>query len=256
MNRRQTIILERLQSSGDVSIRDLAEKLGVSEMTIRRDLSVLEREEGITRTHGGAMLSRAGIIEFAFKEKERESSQEKKAIAREAVKLIQPGMTITLDTGTTTLEVARLLSGIKSLTVLTSSLAIASVLYAHNNIELVLLGGMARKGNPDLTGWLTEENLKRFRVDWAFIGADGVDPMGVFTTDMNIARVSQAMIAGANKTVLTIDRTKFNKPAFVKFASWDQIDRLITDEGVPASVQKWIARQIKQITYAPLKRES
>lgn len=252
MNKRQAAILDLLQSNGDVAIHDLAEQFRVSEMTIRRDLIWLEKREEITRTRGGAMLSRAGIIEFTFREKGRKSAKEKKAIAREVALLIHPGMTITLDTGTSVLEAARLLCGLKPLTVLTSSLAIASALYAYDNIELVLLGGMVRKGNPDLNGWLTEENLKRFRVDLAIIGADGVDTDGVFTTDMNIARVSQAMIAGALETVLMIDHTKFNKPTFVKFASWDQIDHLVTDEGAPGSIKKWIPNKVKRVTYAKL----
>jgi DeoR family transcriptional regulator, fructose operon transcriptional repressor len=250
MNQRQTGILDLLKSNGEASIHDLARQFRVSEMTVRRDLTLLEKEEEITRTHGGAMLSRAGIIEFTFQEKGRISAREKKAIAREVANLIQPGMTITLDTGTTTLEVARLIAGYKPLTVLTSSLAIASVLYAHEHIELVLLGGMARKGNPDLTGWLTEENLKRFRVDLSALGADGVDSEGAFTTDMNIARVSQAMIAGANQTILMVDHTKFNKSAFVKFAAWNQIDYLVTDEGASAGVRKWLSHKIKKVVYA------
>ncbi len=250
MNTRQSTILDALRSNGEVSIHTLAEQFHVSEMTIRRDLVLLEREEEITRTHGGAMLSQAGIIEFSFKEKVRKSAKEKKAIALEAASLIRPGMTITLDTGTTTLEVARLISGFKPLTVLTSSLAIASVLYVYEHIELVLLGGTVRKGNPDLTGWLTEENLKRFRVDLALLGADGVNPDGVFTTDMNIARVSQSIIAGAQETTLIIDHNKFNKASFVKFASWDQINRVITDSQIPESGKKWLNNKVKKVHYA------
>lgn len=250
MNTRQTAILELLSTNGEVAVQVLAERFGVSVMTIRRDLIALEDSGDLTRTHGGAILSKAGVIEFAFKEKERVQAAEKKAIGREAAALIQPGMTVTLDTGTTTLETARAMADCKNLTVLTSSLAIASLLYSYVNIELVLLGGMVRKGNPDLSGWITEENLKRFRVDMAFLGADGADPNGIYTTDVSIARVSQAIVAGAKETVLLLDHSKFDKTAFVQYAEWGQIQRLITDDGMDLRPRKWLKKTSTQITFA------
>jgi len=250
MNLRRAQILDCLAVDGEVSVQALADRFGVSVMTIRRDLVLLEHEGELTRTHGGAVLSKAGVIEFAFKEKEKHYAAEKKAIASEAAVLIRPGMTITLDTGTTALELARSIVGIKNLTVLTSSLAIASALYAFDTIELVLLGGSVRKGNPDLTGWLTEENLKQFRVDLAVIGADGVDREGVYTTDMNIARVSQTMIAGAKRTVLVVDHSKFEQSNFVKFAAWNDIHFVVTDRGVPLGVRKWLNKATQNVIYA------
>lgn len=246
---RQSKILEMILETGEVTVNRLAKRFNVSEMTIRRDLVCLERQGELIRTHGGAVVSKSGAIEFEFHRKGRQFAREKQAIAREAVKLVQPGMTVTLDTGTTTLEVAKALTGIHPLTVLTSSLAIASALYAFNRIELVLLGGTARKGSPDLTGWLTEENLKRFRVNLAFVGSDSVSPEGLFTTDMNVARVSQAMIAGADLTILVVDRSKFEKTSFVRFALWNEIDCTIVDSGLSAKARKWLKTKSRQVTY-------
>jgi DeoR family fructose operon transcriptional repressor len=250
MNQRQSGILEKIRSAGGASVRDLAAQFHVSDMTIRRDLSLLETRGDLSRTHGGAVSSRAGIIEFAFKEKERLCAAEKQAIAAEAASLVRPGMTITLDTGTTTLEVARRVAGTRRLTVLTSSLPIASVLYASEGIDLILLGGQARKGIPDLWGRLTEENLKRFRVDMAIIGADGANREGLYTTDMNVARVSEAMLAGARRRVAVIDHRKFESAHFVKFASWGAIDRVITDAGTPPAVRRWLGKAVRHVTYA------
>jgi len=247
---RHARILEALAASGEATVQQLATRFGVSVMTIRRDLAELEGQGELARTHGGAMLSRAGIIEFSFKEKADRNAVEKQAIARETARLVRSGMTLTLDTGTTTLEVARAIAGIPDLTVLTSSLAIASALYGRPNIALVLAGGAVRTGNPDLSGWLTEENMKRFRVDIACIGADGADRDGVFTTDAGVARVSQAMLAGAHETVLVADHTKFEKPAFVRFASWSDIDRVITGAAVPASTRAWLEDAVKDTSYA------
>ena len=250
MNTRQTRILELVTQQGEVFVQDLAKQLNVTTMTIRRDLGVLERDGNLIRTHGGAVLSNAAIIEFAFKRKGEEFAAEKQAIAQEAAAMVQPGMTVALDTGTTVLEVARVIGGIPDVRVLTSSLVIASALYAHDNIDLVLLGGKARKGNPDLSGWLTEENLKHFRVDVAVLGADGADRDGVFTTEESVGRVSQAMIAYAGTTILTIDHTKLEKASFWRYASWKDIDCVITDSQVPPPVRKWLRRVAGRIVYA------
>ena len=250
MKSRHAKILEQLSADGEATVQALAGGFGVSVMTIRRDLAELEASGELTRTHGGAMLSRAGIIEFSFREKGQRNADEKRAIAREAAELVERGMTLTLDTGTTTLEVAKAVAGVPDLTVLTSSLAIASALYGRPNISLVLTGGAVRTGSPDLSGWLTEENLKRFRVDIACIGADGADREGVFTTDVNVARVSQAMIASAHETVLVADHTKFEKPAFVRFASWRDIGRVITGNAATPGTRKWLEKTVREVTYA------
>lgn len=252
LNKRQSSILDILAHSGDVAVQNLAGRFCVSEMTIRRDLVLLEKQGELTRTHGGAVLSKPGVIEFAFSRKGKENAAEKQAIAKEVLNLIHPGMTVTLDTGTTTLEVAKRLTGIKPLTVLTSSLPIASTLYAYDHIELVLLGGTARKGNPDLSGWLTEENLKRFRVNLAVLGSDGLMPDGLFTTDMNVARVSQAIIQGAERIILVADHSKIGKTSFVKFAEWDAVDRLITDSKVSPAARKWLKKKMVELTYVKI----
>ena len=250
MKSRHAKILDRIAIDGEATVQGLAERFGVSVMTIRRDLAELEARGELTRTHGGAVLSRAGIVEFSFREKSSLHAEEKRAIAHEAAQLVQRGMTLTLDTGTTALEVARAIAGIPDLTVLTSSLAIASALYGRPNIALVLTGGAVRTGSPDLSGWLTEENLKRFRVDMACIGADGADREGAFTTDVSVARVSQAMIASAKETVLAADHTKFEKPAFVRFALWGDIDHVITGAAASPETRNWLEKAVRTVTYA------
>jgi DeoR family transcriptional regulator, fructose operon transcriptional repressor len=133
--------------------------------------------------------------------------------------------------------------------VLTSSLAIAAELYPCEGLELVLLGGTVRKGSPDMAGPLTEENLRRFRVNLAFLGADAVSPDGLFTTDAGTAGVSAAMIAGAEAAVLVADGSKFQATAFVKFAGWADIDAVMTDAGVPADARAWLEAAVGKVTY-------
>lgn len=252
MNTRQKLIVDLVTRDGEVYVQDLATRLDVTTMTIRRDLHALERGGSLIRTHGGAVLSNAGIIEFSFLKKGEEHGAEKRAIAEAIAKLVRPGMTLTLDTGTTCLEVAKSIRGIQEVTVLTSSLAIASALYARDNVDLVLLGGKARKGNPDLTGWLTEENLRRFRVDLAVLGADGADPEGLYTVDEAVGRLSQGMIGCAASTILAADSSKFGKTSFLKYAGWNDIDHVFTDEQMPESDRRWLHRVARNVTYAQL----
>ena len=250
-NKRHGEIMEMLAREGEVSVQALARHFGVSVMTIRRDLSHLSRSGRISRTHGGALPSRAGVIEFAYHEKRDRNAAAKQAIARRIADMVEPGTAVSLDTGTTTLEVARALAGMEGITVLTSSLSIAAVLYPSEGIELVLLGGTVRKHSPDLTGELTEDNLTRFRVHLAVLGADAVKPDGIFTTDISIARVSRAMIVSADHVVLAVDSSKFTQTAFVKCTDLDRVDCVVTDEGCTDDVRSWLEKAARDVTYVP-----
>ena len=219
-------------------------------MTVRRDLDALAHEGRLVRTHGGAMLSRPGVVEFAFQARGEVRSAEKRAIAAEAAALVRAGMSVSLDTGTTTLEVARAIAGIGDVRVLTSSLAVASALYAREGVELVLLGGVARKGSPDLQGEITEENLKRFSVDLAFLGADALSEKGLYTTDPAVARVSRAMMESARRRVVVADSSKFDATAFIRYAGWGEVDILITDSGANASARRLLKSSAKRVIYA------
>lgn len=244
-------ILELLQQQREVSVQALAARFGVSPLTIRRDLDTLEREGAVTRTHGGAVFSPASVIEFAFRQRAQDHTAEKVAIARYVASLVPPGMTLVLDTGTTTLEVARALVGVPRLRVLTSSLAIAAALHTCTNLDLVLLGGNARHHSPDLSGPLTEDNLLQFQTEMAIIGADAVGREGLYTSDLGIARISRAMIACARETWLVVDSSKFTRRSFVKFADWSAITHLVTDEGLAEVDREWLSETPCQVHVVP-----
>jgi DeoR/GlpR family transcriptional regulator of sugar metabolism len=243
-------ILAVLAQGGEVSARELAQQFTVSLITIRRDLMLLERQGKLRRTHGGAILSPTRVVEFSFFERGRMRAEEKALIAREAAKLVRPGMAISLDGGTTTFEVAMVIREISPLTVLTPSLAIAAVLYAQANIELVLVGGMAGSNSPDLTGTLTEQNLKQFHVDLAFVGCDGIDHDGAYAKTVAVIRVCRAIVDGSDKIVLVADHSKFAKPSFSRFATLQEFDRIITDDRVPDATRQWLSDQSLPVTYA------
>jgi len=247
MNARHDRILALLSRAGEVSVRDLVAEFGVTPMTIRRDLAALERDGRVVRTHGGALMSRPGRIEFQFAERGAVREGQKRAIALAARGLVKPGMTLSIDTGTTPLAFARAVADLPGITVLTSSLAVAAALYPADGIDLVLLGGMARKDGPDLYGELTEANLEQFRVDVAVIGADAASREGLFTTAVPVARVSKAMVAGARRVMLLVDSSKFGGTAFRKFADWDDVDVAITDDGLGRSTRRWLADAVETL---------
>ncbi len=244
-------ILELLAGREEIAVGDMADRFQVATMTIRRDLETLEQQGLIIRTHGGAILTAPSVVAFQFHSRQQSHMAEKRAIAKAAVRLVKPGMTIILDTGTTTLGLAHALGGLTGIKVLTSSLAIASALLTHGGIELVLLGGTASKNSPDLSGQLTEANLATFRAHIVFIGADAVDKHGLYTNTQQIAQVTRAMIASSEKVVLVADSSKFGRNAFASITGWKDIDMLFVDDGLDAQSRKWIKNTVRNHTLVP-----
>ena len=249
MRARHDGMVEWVRAHGETSVGELASGFGVSVATARRDLALLEEAGRLVRTHGGALLSKTGVVEFAFAERSERLAEEKRAIAQRVASMVHSGATVALDSGTTTLEVAKALAGLDGLTVLTSSLAIASVLYAYETIELVFLGGTARKGSPDLTGWLTEENLKQFHVDFSVVGADGITRDGAYARAVDLARVCRSVLAAGETSILVVDHSKVGRASFSRFASLRQFDHVVTDGGVPRGERKWLERMGRDVSY-------
>jgi len=249
MTLRRERIVSALADGETWTVNELAKKFDITGITIRRDLAELEREGKIVRTHGGAVIAKPSVVEFEFSERAQSRTREKRAIAQEAAKLIEPKMTVTIDTGTTTLEVAKALVGVEKLTVLTSSLAVASTLYRNGGVKLVLLGGIVRKDSPDMYGDVTVDNLRRFRVNLAILGADAITEQGFFALDPNVASVSRAMADQAIEKVVVADSSKFLAAAFARFAPWEEIDILVTDDEVPRSARRWLNTRAKRVIY-------
>ena len=252
MIKRHRDILELLEQHGDVVVNELADRFDVSPLTIRRDLDALASDGLVLRTHGGATRAAAGVIRFVHAEKAQSHEAEKAAIAREVASMIAPGMTISLDTGTTTMAVAREIAAIPSLTVLTSSLAVASVLYGRENITLYILGGLVGHGSPDLTGEVTEDNITRFRVQKTILGADAVCTDGIFTGNSAVARVSRAMIRGGAERIVVADSSKINQTAFVRIAPLADINCIVTDAGATPDARALLDGRARAVRYAPL----
>jgi DeoR/GlpR family transcriptional regulator of sugar metabolism len=230
-NHRLETIRQEIAEKGEVFIHELAKKFKTSEMTVRRDLIFLESKGEVIRTHGGAASAKRFTFEFTFKSEYQKNLKEKQRIARKALDYIKDGQTIILDTGTTTLEIARLLPGQRSVKVITMSLPIVSQLQFAQDIEVILLGGYLRDQAPDLHGPLTEQNLAMFKADVAFLGAGGIDADGtVYTDDLRVLNLDLKMIEISSKVIVVADSSKFNHGALCRVMGSNAYQVLITNK--------------------------
>jgi DeoR/GlpR family transcriptional regulator of sugar metabolism len=226
-------IRQMFSRQSSVSVGHLAKLFKVSEMTIHRDLVKLEQTSSVRKTYGGAVVAERMIFEFDFAARRKAYQKAKQAIAKEAAKLIKPGYRVILDTGTTTLELAHLLKDMSNLTVITPSLAVASVLQFSKGVQTILLGGVIREGSPDLTGAVTEATLEMFAADIAFQGADGISLSGeMFNADMRIAVVDRKMRQRAGKTYILCDSSKIGKTDIASNGAMAEVEALFTDSKI------------------------
>ncbi len=245
---RHSQILQMIHREGGCAVDDLALSLGVSAMTIRRDLQELADAGHVLRTHGGAVPTARVSFEFRFLKDAQDNAQEKDQIAGLAVRYIADGDSVLLDSSTTTLAIARRLRG-RSLTVITTSLPIASELYGCTGIDLILLGGSLRDDSPDLAGPITEANLETLHAQIAFIGADGIDDQGmIYNESVTLGRMLEKMAASAKKVYAVADHSKIGQAALKRFGDIKEWEGLITDAGLdPKWNQKFKRAGVKVI---------
>lgn len=226
-------ILDRLHAKGLITTQEICEGIGISGETARRDLEKLEKEGHLRRVYGGATLINGRGIEPPIRVRQGKNVAEKRAIGALAASLVREGETISLDIGTTTLEVARHLRHLHQLTVLTSSIPIATELVGRGRISVYLTGGLVREGELALSGPLAEEALKQFFVDKVFIGAGGITVAeGITDYILPEAQVRRLMVERAKEVIVVADHSKFGHVAFTSVVPISRIDKLITDDGV------------------------
>jgi DeoR family transcriptional regulator, aga operon transcriptional repressor len=225
-------ILERLASDGSVSVRDLTEELGASSATVRRDLQLLEEQNLLSRSHGGAV--RNGLLyELPVRYRGGRHAEEKGRIADAAAARIADAQTVGLTGGTTTTEVARRLRN-RTLTVVTNAVNIASELVISETIRLVVTGGVARTQSYELIGPLADRALEGLNVDLMFLGVDGVDASGVTTHDEIEAQTDRKMVERARRVIVVCDSSKIGGSALSSICALSEVDELITDVDAPA----------------------
>jgi DeoR family fructose operon transcriptional repressor len=234
---RQLWIVERARAGGRVEVASLAEELGVTTETVRRDLTTLERHALLRRVHGGAIpIERLGF-EPALAARDSVLTAEKERIARLAIAELPDEGSILLDAGTTTARLADALPTDRELVVLTNGLPIAMSLSVRPNITVLMLGGKVRgRTQASVDAWALQALADTF-VDVAFIGTNGISPeRGLTTPDTTESAVKRAMIRAARRSVVLADHTKVGQDHLSRFAELDEIDTLITDAGLDGQV--------------------
>ncbi|GAA1423094.1 DeoR/GlpR family DNA-binding transcription regulator [Agrococcus citreus] len=226
---REASILDTLGAEGSVLVADLARDLGVSEVTIRKDLDALERRQLLRRTRGGAVLPDRGD-EGAFRDRMHRESAAKLAIAAEAAKLVADGDVIALDTSSTAHHLALELLHRQSLVVITQSLPTAMVLLERSDARVIMPGGTLRRESSGLVGPITDALVGRGRIDKAFVGVVGLSPeRGLLELATDEAVSKQALVAASDAVHGLFDSTKTRGFALHSFARADQVTSLITD---------------------------
>ena len=233
---RRRAILDLLNRESRVVVTDLSARFRTSQITIRKDLEVLHAQGLLHRTHGGALTIQTGALaDPSLQEKEKLHHGEKLRIAAAAVRLIEEGQSIILDSGTTTTTIARSLRGHRKLTVITNAINIAAEL-ANSEIDVLLTGGSVRRNSFSLVGPLAEESLRQLSADICFLGVDGFDiKLGLSTPNLLEAKVNRIMVERSRVVVAVCDSSKFGHRSLSHIAAAKAIHHVVTDKRISKS---------------------
>lgn len=225
-----------LRAEGALAAASVAERLGVSPATVRRDISLLDRDGRLQRVHGGALLGEA--TEPSFADVAASHLESKDRIARRAAALVPDGAVVLCDIGTSVLRVVVHLHR-RRLTVVTSNLAVYEELIDDEDVELVLLGGQVRRNYRSMVGFLTEEALTQVNADLLFLGTSGVRPDGsVMDTTTVEVPVKRAMLRASDRTVLLADGSKFPGTGLARVCGPESLHTVVTDDDADPATLK------------------
>ena len=235
--KRQSQIMEVLMKEESITVAELAERLDVSQVTIRKDLSELEEAGKLYRSHGKARIINPFTFNRSINEKEKLFPEQKEAIGREAAKLIARDDSIIIASGTTVHALARNIKPVHRLTVVSASLPVSDILSQDESNDIIQLGGMVRHSSLSVVGQYSKQILENCSFSKLFIGVDGIDfGYGFTTTDMREAELNQQMMRAAQKVIVLADASKFGRRGFAKIGDIEDIDMIITDAGVSPSI--------------------
>lgn len=240
---RQARLAELLRRSGFVSVAESAERLGVSSMTIRRDLESLEARGILTRTHGGAIAVERGPLEVfdavepAFEQRRRHQATAKGMIAAAAAKLVEPNQTVALDVGTTALALAKELAGRADLKFITNNLPAAMMLSGRGS-PVYVLGGQLRAPEMAVIGAVAHGQARDYFVDHAFIGVSGVMESGCYDYSPEDTEVKRTFIERARQVVVLCDSSKFDHRAMARICELKQCHIVVTEMPPPTHLAR------------------
>ena len=231
---RQDVIAEHVLTHGSATATELAERFGVSVMTIHRDLDELERRGVVRKVRGGVTAQPSSVFESNVSYRLKSMQAEKTAVAERAAELIEPGMAVMLDDSTTALALARRLEGITPLTVVTNFLDGLNLLAEVRGIRLMGLGGDFDPMHRSFLGVSCVEAIEALQVDLCFVSTSGVSGGFAYHQEQHIVSVKRAMLACAARSVLLIDHTKLGRSALHRVAPLSEFDRVLVDDGADA----------------------
>jgi len=240
MNERQNEILKLLSKAGTISVNELSERLKVSGVTIRQDLNLLEEEGFVKRVHGGVVLKNTDDISRRL----TINYEQKLKIAQKAATFVESGDAILIESGSTNTILAKVLSKPENLTVITLNVVIAREFRKNENGNIILLGGNYQKESESLIGPLTKICLEYVNFKKAFIGVDGYSIKAGFTSkDMMRAEVSSEIVKKAETVFVLTDSSKFGRRELVMLFDINQVDYVITDNGIPERERQYLIKK-------------
>src|SRR5215475_16222604 len=250
VDERRNRLLELVRLRGFASLPELAEELGVSESTVRRDLDYLEESGSAKRTHGGVFYTGSSPQLPHFEESQPAQWELKKAIARRAAELIDAGDSLLLDGGTTTYEVARMLVG-KPLQIVTNSLPVANLFASHGVTDLVLLGGYVYPRTGVTLGPYANDQLAQLNVRKTVLSVAGVNERGFYNSNLMLVETERAMMHAADQVIVVADSTKFGRQSLAHLCPLGAVQTLVVDDQLtPAWQERIKAAGVELITVA------
>ncbi|MDK4739902.1 DeoR/GlpR family DNA-binding transcription regulator [Rhizobium sp. CNPSo 3464] len=247
---RQQLIVNLLVEHKSVDLDDLADRFAVSKMTIHRDLDDLEQSGVLRKIRGGATIDAGMQFESDFRIRERQGHEAKVSMARRALELVEPGMTVMVNDGSMAAVLGEMLLQKRPLTLITNNAAIIERLKNESGITLIALGGIYSPKFNAFLGVVTEEALFRLRADIAFISTPAVSGTLAYHMDDNVVRAKRAMIASASKTCLLVNHQRIGHTALHVMADLADFDTIITDDTPEPAALKQLERANITLTIA------
>ena len=233
-NPRQSLLLDELRARGSVSVEALAEHFHVTLQTVRRDVKLLSEAGLVARFHGGVRAPSSTTENIAYRQRQLLHESAKRRIARAVAARVPNGCSLIINIGTTTEAIARELLRHKGLRVITNNLNVATILSNNPDCEVIVAGGIVRPGDRGIVGEVTVDLVRQFKVDIGLIGISGIEVDGSLRDfDYREVKVARAIIEHSRQVWVAADRSKFDRPAMVEVARFDQIDMLFTESEPP-----------------------
>lgn len=233
-NPRLDVLVEEVRRQGAMTVEALADRLGVTLQTVRRDVKHLSELGLLTRYHGGVRMPGSTTENIAYRQRQQLNDEAKRAIARTVAREVPEGCSLILNIGTTTEAVARELLRHRGLRVITNNLNVAAILADNPECEVIVAGGVVRSRDHGIVGETTVDFIRQFRVDIGLIGVSGIEQDATLRDfDLREVKVAQSIIAQSREVWLVADHSKFDRRAMVELARLDQIHALFTERPPP-----------------------